>query len=143
MTSLNFILEQINGAAALLTFCLLVFLTFYLWDWLKYKHTTPLRALLTGLPPAIALAAIIYLETFGTLVTRATVWSWRLSTRGTAPFTHAETGFLLLGAAVTSIAILLMIRLLTRSRFGNWPWMVSASIASGYALASLGLYLWR
>jgi hypothetical protein len=142
MKNLNFILEQINGAAALLTFCLLVFLSFYLWDWRVYKRPARLRTLLTGLPPALALASIIYLETLGTLITRATVWGWRLSTRGTVPFTYLETSFLLLGAFMTSAGILLMIRLLTSPRFGGWPWKIAALISGGYVTTSVVLYLW-
>lgn len=142
MKNLNFILEQINGAAALLTFCLLVFLTFYLWDWRVYKRPAKLRTLLVGLPPALALTCVIYLETLGTLITRATVWGWRLSTRGTAPFTSAQLAFLLLGACMTSAAILLMIRLLTSPRFGGWPWKLVALIVGGYVAVSVGLYAW-
>lgn len=136
MQKLNFILEQINGAASLLTFSLLLFLSFYLWDWLAYKHRTPWSAMLVGLPPAIALAAILYMEKIGTLMTRVVVWSWRTFREGNIPFNDVETGFLIGGAAITSMGLLLMIRLLTLPRFGNRAWVASAAITAAYLLAT-------
>lgn len=143
MENLNFILEQLNGATSILTFCLLVFLTFYLWDWLDYKSTTPLHAILIGLPPAIALAAILYIDKIGTLMTRATAWVWRMTTGGTVPFGAIETGFLIGGGAVTTVSTLLMINLLTRPRFGPWPWRASALLVGGYVTLSTLAFLWR
>ncbi|HXP66173.1 MAG TPA: hypothetical protein VN815_11925 [Steroidobacteraceae bacterium] len=142
MGTLNFVLEQVNAAASLLTFSLLIFLTFYLWDWLVYKGRTPWRALLIGLPPAIALAALLYLDKVGTLLTRSVVWMWRVFGEGVVPFTDAETFFLLGGSLITSIAVLLMIRLLTRPRFGDWPWMASASITCLYLAVTTLIRAW-
>lgn len=142
MKNLNFILEQVNAAASLLTFSLLIFLTFYLWDWLKYKGSTPWRALLVGLPPAIALAAILYLEKIGTITTRTVVWVWRALRGGAVPFSNIEMFFLLAGALLTSFAMLLMIRLLTKPRFGDWPWLASASVTCIYLAASTFAKVW-
>lgn len=142
MGSLNFVLEQVNAAASLLTISLLIFLTFYLWDWLVYKGRTPLRAILVGLPPAIALAAILYLEKIGTLLTRSVVWVWRAFRGGAVPFTGGEVFFLLSGAVITSIALLLTIRLLTRPRFGDWPWLASASVTCLYLATTTLIRVW-
>lgn len=131
MANLNFILEQANGSTSILSFSLLVFLTFYLWDWLHYKNMNVWTALFVGLPPAIALALVLYLEKIGTLMTRAVVWAWRMA--GAAkPFTEIETDFLLGGALLTALGLLLMIRLLTMPRFGNWPWLASAGLTIAY-----------
>jgi hypothetical protein len=138
----SFILEQVNGVASILTFCLLVFLTFYLWDWLIYKHTSVWKALWVGLPPAIALAGVMYLEKMGTLMTRAVVWAWRMMSDGKIPFSGMEMFFLLLGALTTSAALLLMIRLLSRPRFGELPWVISLILAVGFVVISTGVHLW-
>lgn len=134
MENLNFILEQVNGVISLLTLSLLGFLTFYLWDWLNYRRTTPARAIARGLPLAIALASLLLLDKLGTLVVRATVWSWRTSTEGKVPFTETETIFLLLGASIISASLLLLVRLLTRPRFGDWPWVASPVVAAVYVV---------
>lgn len=142
MGNLNFVLEQVNAAAALLTFSLLVFLTFYLWDWLRYKGRTPFRALLIGLPPAIALAAILYLDKIGTMMNRMVIWVWRAFKGGAVPFNNIEMGFLLGSAVLTSLAMLLMIRLLTRPRFGDWPWLASASVTCIYLAVTTLIKVW-
>jgi hypothetical protein len=139
MSNLNFILEQANGSTSILTFALLVFLTFYLWDWLRYKKMNLWTALFVGLPPAIALAVILYLEKIGTLMTRSVVWVWRMG-GGKTPFTETETIFLLGGAVLTALGLLLMIRLLTSPRFGAWPWLASAGAAIAYLAVNTVLH---
>jgi hypothetical protein len=136
MERLNFILEQANGSTSVLTFALLVFLTFYLCDWLHYKKMNFLAAFFVGLPPAIALASILYLEKVGTLMTRLVALVWRMTGGGKTPFTLVQTYFLLAGAIVTAIGLLLMIRLLTMPRFGNWPWLVSAGLAGVFLVVN-------
>lgn len=136
MKNLNFILEQVNGAASILTFSLLIVLTLYLLEWVDYKHKTTWQSILVGVPPAIALAFVLYVEKTGTLLTRMVVWTWRTFGHGDAPFTDTQTGFLVFGAVLTSVGLLLMIRLLTHYRSGNWPWVASASLVTAYLLVS-------
>lgn len=142
MRTLNFILEQLSGVASVLTFCLLVFLTFYLWDWLSYKHRSGWDALLIGLPPAIALAAILYLNEVGALMTRMVAWVWRAFYGGSVPLTSVQLGFIIGGTVISSTAILLMIRLLTMPRLGNWPWIASAISAAVYLVISMSIHWW-
>jgi hypothetical protein len=135
MVKLNIILEQVNGSVSILTFFFLCWCTHYLWDYLAYRKFS-MRSVFVGLPPAIALAMVLYLENTGTLLTRTTVWFWRFTSSGEQPFTDTQMGFLLAGAFLTAVGLLLMIRLLSRPRFGEWPWVASAAVCWAYVLLS-------
>lgn len=137
MVTLNLFLELINGVAVILTVCLLIFLTFYLGDWLAYKHRSGWDALLIGLPPAIALASLIYMNEVGIVMARLVGWVWRAFYNGAIPFTPMEVGFIIAGCLISSTAIIFMIRLLTLPRLGNWPWIASAIAAVVYVIFSI------
>lgn len=137
MRNLNFILEQINGSTSILTFFFLCWSSWYLWEFFEYRGTYSWRTVFVGLPPAIGLALILYLDKIGTLLTRATVWVWRATSGGTVPFTDEQTVFLLMGAVLTEVSILLLIRKLSHPRLGEWPWISSGIIAGAYVLVSI------
>jgi len=80
---------------------------------------------------------ILYVEKTGSFMTRAAVWVWRLTTGGIEPFTETEKGFLFAGSFLSGVGILLLIRILSRPRFGEWPWIASGIVAYGYVLTSV------
>ncbi len=137
MANLNFILEQINGSVSLLTFFFLCWCSWYLWEFFSYRGTYSLRTALVGLPPAIGLAVILYVEKTGSLMTRGAVWVWRTTTGGMEIFSKFEMLFLFSGAILSAFGMLLLIRILSRPRFGEWPWIASGIIAYGYVLVSV------
>lgn len=139
MKNLNFTLEQINGSVALLTFFFLCWCSFYLWEFFKYRGTYSWRTALVGLPPAIGLAVVLYVEKSGTLITRAVVWVWRWTTGGVELFTMSQQVFLFIGSALTAAGMLLLIRILTRPRLGEWPWIASGLVTAGYVLVSVAI----
>lgn len=141
MGNLNFILEQVNGSVALLTFFFLCFSSWYLWDFLAYRGFA-MRAALVGLPPAVTLLLVMDVEKLGTLMTRSVIWGWRIMGGGLIPFSHAETTILLVGASLTAIGLLLLIRLLSRPYFGEWPWLVSGGISLAQIGISTAFHLW-
>ena len=140
MVNLNFILEQINASTSLLIFFFLCWSSWYLWEFFAYRGYS-WRTIFVGLPPAIGLLLILFFEKIGTLMTRATIWAWRAGTGGTLPFTDTQTAFLLAGATFTAIGILFLIRVLSRPRLGEWPWMGAGIIAGGWVLISTLIHL--
>jgi hypothetical protein len=135
MQNLNFTLKVINGAITLLTISLLIFMTFYIVNAFKRRRLS-WRNLWFGLPISVSLAFIIYIDKLGALITRLVVWTWRNKGGDSSPFNTPETWWLFIGALVTGLGMLLMIRLLSRPRFGDWPWLASAAITTLYVVCS-------
>lgn len=137
-TDLNFVLETVNGVVAILTFFLLIFLTMYLFSELRRRHLA-WRALMMSLPIGMSLALALYVEKVGALLTRVVVWVWRRLGAGGAggPMSHVQLQAMLLGAVLMAIGLLMLIRVLSKPRFGNWPWIVSGCITVGYVAVSV------
>jgi hypothetical protein len=129
MDRLNFTLEVINGSISILTFFLLFFLSVYLASHIRREGFT--WKSFFWMSTAASLVVTLFIEKTGTLATRTVTWIWR-SRGGNLPFTSIENFFLVIGAVLTVIGLIMMIRVLSRPRFGNWPWMVSTIVALGY-----------
>ncbi len=131
MQKLNFTLEVINGAVSILIFFLLVWIAFHLFD--RRRFFKSWWALALGIPGGLSLAFYLGVEQSGTLLTRVVVWVWRM-TGGSVPFSSVQNGLLILGAVSTGLGILLIIRLLSRPRFGDWPWLTAFFVSIGYVI---------
>jgi hypothetical protein len=140
MTQLNFTLEIINGSISILTFFLLFFLSVYLVSHIRREGFTWKTFL--WMSTAASLVVALFIEKTGTLATRTVTWAWR-SRGGNLPFTSIEDFFLIVGAILTVIGLIMMIRVLSRPRFGNWPWMVSTIVALDYVGVETFIHLMR
>lgn len=140
MQNLNFILEVINGSVSILTYFLLVFLAYYIAEDFG-KETFTWRNLFV-LSTAMALVIALFVEKTGTFLTRSVIWLWRM-TGGSVPFSVAENLILIVGAALTMMGLLMLIRILSRQRFGNWPWAFAAVIVFSYDAAAVITHLMR
>lgn len=135
MQNANFILELSNGCNSIITAFLLLFLTSYLFTGISRKG---LRwRLLFMVPTALALGIAMYVEKVGTLVTRSGIWVWRLTTQGELPFTSVQTAFLILGSLITTVGLLMLLRILSRPRYGDWPWSIALSTVLIYVVGTI------
>lgn len=133
MMSVNTLLEVTNGVWTILTFCALVVLTIYLVD--GWRRNELNWRDLVSLPLAMALALSMHIQNAGTFISRGTIWFWRATTHGKIPLNDTYQVMLIIGAAVAAAGILLSIRLLSRPRFGDMPWMLSAGLVVLYVVA--------
>lgn len=140
MDRLNFTLEVINGSVSILTFFLLFFLSVYLASNIQREGFT--WKSFFWMSTAVSLVTALFIEKTGTLASRTVVWIWRTQ-GGTLPFTKIEDFFLVIGALLTAIGLIMMIRVLSRPRFGNWPWMVSTIVALDYVGVETFIHLMR
>lgn len=134
----NTILEVTNGVVAILVFCLLVWLAEHLrWE-LRYRSLT-WKMVLFGLP-SVAIAAALFFEKLGTLTSRTVVFVWRMS-GGNGPFSELENSLLIVGSFLTASGLLWMIAILSRPRFGEWPWRASAALAASYVCLAVAFHI--
>lgn len=134
----NTILEVTNGVVAILVFCLLVWLAEHLrWEF-RYRSITWKLALF-GLPSVAIVAALLF-EKLGTLTTRTVVVFWRMSGGG-EPFSELENSLLIVGSLLTASGLLWMIAILSRPRFGEWPWRASAALAVSYVCLAVAFHV--
>jgi hypothetical protein len=139
MKILNFVLETTNGAVSLLTAFFLIFLTVYLIQEFRARKLT-WRKMAAALPVGIAVALALYIEKVGALTTRIIIFIWRVH-GGDIPFSDIELGLLSFGAEATAVGLLMMMRILSRARYGDWPWIVVSLITLVYVGVTMALYL--
>jgi hypothetical protein len=140
MQKLNFTLEIINGSISILTFFLLFFLVVYLISDLKREGFSVKVFFLMS--TAVSLVVALFVEKLGALTTRTVIWIWRAH-GGNLPFSTLEDILLVVGAVFTAAGLVMMIRVLSRPRFGEWPWIVSSVAALDYTALELILNLTR
>lgn len=138
METLSFILELLNGTSSILVFFLLVWLSFHLYD----RHSEDgigIVASVLGMAGGVSLALYLYVEQAGLFLTRAVVFNWRIN-GAMYPFTFSQNIIFGLGAFMVSSGILLMIRLLSRPRFGEWPWVMTAAVTSLFVVIRTAIH---
>lgn len=118
----NFTLEIINGANFQLTFLFILWSLFHLYSEFDQRELTWKEALLF---PSISFVIALTSEKFGTAITRGVVWLWRMG-GGNVPFSHVQNALLIFGACFTCGGLLWLIAILTKRRFGPWPWRIAA-----------------
>lgn len=138
MQTLNFTLEVINGSISVLTYFVLIFLGYYLVSGFG-RHQFTWKNLFI-ISTAIGLAFSLFIEKMGTFLTRTIIWLWRVA-GAQVPFTVAQNVVLIVGALLTMMGLLMMIRVLSRPRFGNWPWATAAIIVATYDVVSVIIHL--
>lgn len=127
----NAALELLNGSWTII----LLWVTVFLVDHLKHayvRHDLRLRDLLFALPESMQLGFAVLVLTICSEIVRGTVWYWRLSTGGTAAFTPIQNVALALGGIVGTVGFLCVLRLTSRDRHGNWPWIAALASAAVY-----------
>lgn len=127
-------LEILNGAWSILSLCLLVFLAVYfIGQWraerLNWKSWW-------SLPLGMAVAISMFIQNTGGFGSRATVWWWR-HFQPNAPLSTLNIYSLILFAAIANIGALMVIRVFSRPRFGDGPWLASALLTTGYVIYAL------
>jgi hypothetical protein len=139
MTSLNFVLETTNGAVSLLTAFFLIFLTVYLVQEFRSRDLKWWKIALS-LPVGMAVALALYIEKAGALTTRIIIFVWRVH-GGNIPFSDVELFLLMFGAMATAIGLLMMMRILSRARYGNWPWLLVSVVTLIYVGITTAFYI--
>lgn len=139
MEKLKITLELLNGSAVILGTFLLVWLSFYIIDRYREEQMT-MWSILCGVSGSISLAIYLYIEQTGIILTRAVIWNWRVA-GARYPLSHIQDLFFAFGGFLISLGILLIIRLLSRPRFGEWPWVVAAITTFSYIVVRALMYL--
>lgn len=140
MERLNFTLELINGSIAILSFFLLFFLTTYLVSDIKREGFS--FKTFFWMSTAASLVVSLFIEKTGTFATRTVIWLWRTNGGGVV-FDQTQDFFLIFGSLLTTAGLVMMIRVLSRPRFGNWPWMVSTIVAIDYVTVETIIHAMR
>jgi hypothetical protein len=138
-TEMNFVLETINGTALILAVVLLLFLSFYLASELRRRDLSWHD--LFDYPAGMSFALSIAVTNCGVVITRSNLWSWRRLGTG-EQMSPWQIDIHLLGTAMTSLGMLWMIRVLSRARFGEWPWITSGGLALIYVAIDQYWHYW-
>lgn len=126
----NFILEVVNGVVAIDTFFFLVWCAAHLHFEFQRRRLTWYFAICCL--PSVAIVVAMFDEKIGMLISRVVIWAWRVR-GGTEALVDAESLALILGATTTAIGLLWMIAILSRPRFGEWPWRIATGVTLCYA----------
>lgn len=134
LSDVNFFLETLNGATSILLAVAIIFLSFYLLDQRRLQSLKWWEMIVTP-SPGIALALPMVVIKLGLLLTRGSLWIWRqFSDGGAMPMWQRDLA--LTGAVLTSIGLLWLLRVMSRARFGDWPWIISAMLVMIYVVAN-------
>lgn len=128
------VLEILNGAWAILAFCLLAFLAVYFVGQWRAESLTWRKLL--ALPLGMMVALSLFIQNTGGFVSRATVWWWR-HFQGGEPLSSLNIYALMVSATIANIGALMVIRVFSRPRFGDGPWLFSLGLALIYVLYAL------
>ena len=135
----NFTLEVVNGVVAIDTFFFLIWCAAHLYFEFQRRKLTWYFAIV-GLP-SVAIVVAMFDEKLGMLISRLVIWLWRV--RGaTEALVDKEVVALVTGATVTSTGLLWMIAILSRPRFGEWPWRIATGVTLCYVVGSMVLHYW-
>jgi hypothetical protein len=134
----NFYLEMINGTGAILLVIVLAFFTVYLIEQRRFRKLS-WRETIFRPPPGISLLMPMMAIKIGLLLSRGSLWMWRqLANGGHMPAWQLDLA--LAGTFITSVGLLWLLRVISRARFGEGPWIASAGLVLLYVGAnSLGL----
>jgi hypothetical protein len=122
-------LEILNGAWSILSLCLLVFLLVYFIGQWRAERLTWKNIL--ALPLGMMVAVSLFVQNSGGFASRATVWWWR-HFQGGQPLSSLNIYILTASAAVANIGALMVIRVFSRPRFGDGPWLFSLGLTLCY-----------
>lgn len=138
MDQQNFILEVTNGVISILLVCLLVWLIAHLRAEFSQRALT-WKIALFGMPSVTIVVALLF-ENFGTATSRIVIWMWRIG-GGSLPFTWVQSSLLITASLLTASGLLWIIAILSKPRYGEWPWRASAALAASYALLAIAFRL--
>ncbi|MCK1670325.1 hypothetical protein [Bradyrhizobium sp. 150] len=131
-TDVNFYLEMINGSGAILLAIVLAFFTMYLVEQRRFRKLS-WRETFFKPPPGVALLMPMMAIKVGLLLSRGSLWIWRQFGNG-GHMPAWQMDLTLAGTAITSIGLLWLLRVISRARFGEWPWIASASVVLIYVV---------
>lgn len=129
----DFSLELINGVVTINTFFFLLWCSVHIHSEFNRRELTWYFALV-GLP-SVAIVVAMFSEKIGTMMTRSVTWVWRMH-GGTVPFNDVEDALLFGGALFTALGLLWSVAILSRPRFGEWPWRIAAGVTLCYVFVS-------
>lgn len=118
---LQFVLEVINGAWALLSIALMMVCAAYLYHELVSRRIAFAwrKRWTRGMRVSAAIATL----SLGIFVTRSTIYVWRHFFDG-GDFSKLQLSLLIFGAAIGALGFLCAIREISRPLYGNRPWLV-------------------
>jgi len=128
-------LQITNGTVIIQVASVLAVLIFYVFDQKQLRGMT-WRQCIADPSAGIALALPLIGVNCGILITRGSVYTWR-HMGGAAPLGQSQRVLVLIGTIITALALLWLVRVLSRARFGEWPWIATGSAALAYVAYSL------
>jgi hypothetical protein len=137
---LEFYFETINGTLIILLVAALAFLSYYVVDQKRHRGLS-WRDCMFGAPPGIGIALPMIGVKLGLLVTRGSRWTWQ-QFGGGEPMTTWQLHLSLVGTAIASLALLWLVRVLSRAHFGDWPWIAAGSAALAYIIGNTASHAW-
>jgi hypothetical protein len=131
--SIDKVLELANGEWVIVCLCLLAFLIYYLLHVGRaYKLLTVRRVI--RLPMGMRLAIGIAVVCVGMISRSAPIWYDRFTHDGVLTSISMMEKALLIGTAISITGFCCIMRVVTRPMLGNWPWMLTLALMTGYWL---------
>jgi len=124
----NLFLLVLNSNFAIITGFMLITIVLYL-VWQARENHLSWKDWAVSLPLGMTVALAMYVENFGQLIVRVTTWIWRWS-GATAPFDYVQQRSIGLGSVIGLIGLLMLIRAISKPRFGERIWLTAVVFAA-------------
>ncbi len=133
------LLEEVNGAWAILGLALFVTLAIYFVKEWRRNRLTLKKWLAHGLPPHLSLVVALMTYVAGSASMRGALWYWRHQVNTSVPAPALVNNSVVLAASLTAaVGMLCMMRVISREWVGHWPWISAAVIALTFVVAMGG-----
>jgi hypothetical protein len=131
----DFLLELLNGSAAVLNAVFVYWLVRYLIIETS-RRKIPLRDWMAKIPPAMHFATAIVVFDIGVFVRASTMWAWR-HFYGGGQFNLPLLAFLAIGSFLIAVGAICKIRAITHPDHGDGPWLFAVGAAFVFVVASV------
>jgi hypothetical protein len=132
--TIEYILEVLSGSWSILSLCFLIFLVVYLVG--QYRDNELTYRDLWGLPLGMVVAIALIVQNTGSFASRVTVWAWR-HFHGGSSLTSLNLTAMAISAFVAGVGTLMLIRVFSKPRYGDLPWMLLAAITAVYIVTAV------
>jgi hypothetical protein len=136
---LNLYLLVLNSNFAIVIIFLLISTLAYI-VWQAREHEMTRRDWLVQIPLGVAVALAFYIENFGQLGVRVTVWLWRLAGAKEA-LDYAQQVTIGVFSGIGLIGLLLLIRATSKPRFGEKMWLSALAFVAINTVVTVYLFL--
>lgn len=136
---LEYYMETLNGVFVILLANACIWLTYYIFEQKRIHSVSLIKVTTEDGPLGVRLAIPMLTLKFGLLL-RAVIWGWVELGPGHKDLQLSEFLIVVFGSLLVVAGFLCLIRVLTKPRFGSWPWLVVGAVVLMYVVVAQFLF---